>query len=81
MSLPAKPWNFRGEYVDTDGYVRVHQPDHPRANGRGYVGKHVLVAEATLGRPLEGNELVKWKDGDRRNNDPDNLVVVCRRTR
>lgn len=81
VSLPARPWNFRGEYVDGDGYVRVHAPEHPRANGRGYVGKHVLVAEQTLGRLLEADERVVWQDGNRRNNEPANLVVLRRRAR
>lgn len=37
---------------------------------------HRLVMEKTIGRPLSRNEVVHHKDGDIRNNDPENLTVM-----
>lgn len=36
---------------------------------------HRVVAEEKLGRPLEPGEVVHHKDGNKRNNDPDNLEI------
>jgi hypothetical protein len=39
---------------------------------------HDLIAEAKLGRPLEGDETAEHKDGNGLNVDPDNIIVVTR---
>lgn len=38
--------------------------------------EHRVIAEAMLGRPLNGSEVVHHRDGDKRNNDPENLAVL-----
>ena len=38
--------------------------------------EHRVVAEQKLGRPLRKGEIVHHSDGDYRNNDPDNLMVL-----
>ena len=58
------------------GYVYVYQPDHPAAMKSGYVAEHRLVAEATLGRPLEPHEIVHHRDRNGGNNAPENLQVM-----
>lgn len=42
-----------------------------------YFGRHThrVVAEQMLGRPLEKGEIVHHIDGNKRNNDPSNLMV------
>lgn len=52
-----------------------------RGSGKGYTkidGRHAhrVVAEEMLGRPLTSGEIVHHKDGDKRNNRPDNLEVM-----
>lgn len=74
------PWTTRAvgeERVSKDGYVEVHVAQHrrERANDQ-WVMKHRLVWEEANGRPLRPNEIVVFADGDRRNFDPDNLVVM-----
>lgn len=41
---------------------------------------HHIIAEQTLGRPLEADETVRFADGDRTNLSPDNIVVSKRKT-
>jgi hypothetical protein len=37
---------------------------------------HRVIAEAAIGRALQGKEVVHHRDGDRYNNDPSNLEVI-----
>ena len=52
-----------------------------RGSGKGYtkvngVHRHRVVAEKMLGRPLKRGEIVHHIDGNKRNNEPDNLEVM-----
>lgn len=71
-----------GKSVGSNGYVRVKMPEHQRALSNGYVWEHILVAEQKLGRALRyfgkldlRNESVHHIDGDKTNNDPNNLMI------
>ena len=57
-------------------YVYLNRPDHPNAAKNGIVGEHVVVASEKIGRPLLPGEVVHHVDGDKANNDPDNLRVM-----
>ena len=40
--------------------------------------EHRFIAEDMIGRKLKTNEVVHHKDGNKRNNSPENLIVVTR---
>ena len=70
----------RKRIVTTLGYVMYWKPEHSKADKqgsfRGYCYEHILVAERTLGRPLEPDEEVHHLDFFRANNTPRNLLVL-----
>ncbi len=58
------------------GYWYVKHVGHHRTTRGGYVAEHILVAEKTLGRPVNNDEVVHHIDGDRNNNSAENLYVI-----
>lgn len=56
-------------------YKYVYMPSHPRAMSNGCIYEHILVAEQKLGRHLKDGECVHHIDENKRNNDPNNLMV------
>ncbi len=67
---------WRAGRVSTgNGYIKIKQPGHPRADNGGYVLEHILVMEQTLGRALELHERVHHKNGTRNDNRPENLEL------
>ncbi len=73
----AKNSNWHGgRIVDKYGYILVKAPkNHPNRNSNGYIRLHRLVMEDKLGRFLDPLEVVHHIDGDKQNNDPDNLEL------
>jgi predicted nucleic acid-binding Zn ribbon protein len=65
-----------------NGYRVIYDPTHPKAmtseNWNGYVYEHVAVAQNSLGRSLESDEVVHHLDGNRENNRSSNLLVLER---
>lgn len=57
------------------GRPRVTRHGHPRANKRGQVYTHLIVAEEAIGFPILLPHVVHHVDGDRFNNVASNLVV------
>ena len=52
--------------------------NYENAKGGGYCWMHRRVAEQTIGRKLNTNEVVHHLDGDPKNNSIDNLIVLSR---
>lgn len=64
-----------GRTVASNGYVLIKAPDHHRADSRGYVYEHMLVAEQAIGRPLRPGEQVHHRNHIKTDNRPENLEV------
>ena len=63
-----------------DYYILIYVPEHPRAMGKGYVPKQILVAEKVMGRQLTPDEEVKHINGNVHDNRPTNLEVISSNT-
>lgn len=71
-----KPWNYLpvgSERISGDGYVDIKIVDPNR-----WKGKHILVWENANG-PVPKGSVVIFGDGNRRNFEPDNLILVSRK--
>ena len=70
-------WN-RGRMVSTDGYVKMRVGlDHPLADPNGYAFEHTLVWMTAYGLVPEGH-IIHHRDGNRTNNQLDNLELLTR---
>lgn len=67
---------FIGRKIKSNGYVAVYAPDHPKAVAGGYVLEHRLIAESSIGRMLEDNEVVHHKNHIRTDNRIENLQIM-----
>jgi hypothetical protein len=73
---PEHPQWRGGISVDAAGYIERYCPNHPFSNHK-YVRENRLVMEGVLGRYLKPGEVVHHKDGDKANNNPDNLELFA----
>lgn len=71
--------NWRGgKSVASNGYVIVLVgKQHHLADVRGYAYEHRLVAEQKLGRRLKKGEVVHHRNGDKKDNTPDNIEIMA----
>lgn len=71
---------WRGGRVTKTGYIYVKvYPGHPfydtMANSLGYIAEHRLVMAEHLGHPLDENDLVHHRNGDKTDNRIENLEL------
>jgi len=69
-----------GKLITIQGYILIHQPNHPYATKAGYVLEHRLVIEKKLDRYLNKNEIVHHLNGIKDDNRPENLFLETRET-
>lgn len=67
--------NIKGYYL-CGGYLKVKVKEHPAQDKRGYVLFHRLVMEDKLNRYLLEDEYIHHKDGNKLNNDIENLELM-----
>lgn len=72
----AREHNGRPAALDKAGYVRVYEPEHPKAMNGGWVFEHRLVMEQHLGRTLAQDEHVHHINGRKDDNRLENLMVM-----
>ena len=62
--------------TNSNGYILIYVGrEHPLANPNGYAYEHRIIMENKLGRSLKKGEIVHHKDGNKSNNQPDNLEL------
>lgn len=66
----------KGHIETWSGYIKLYQPDHPRADGKGYVHEHTLVMEKHIERYLEDNEVVHHINEQKNDNRIENLQLM-----
>lgn len=64
-------------FVDGSGYANIYDPESPMANNVGYVREHRAVMALHLGRSLGVEEVVHHIDGDKLNNQIENLELFA----
>ena len=72
-------YEFGGhEKKRSDGYIKVYVPDHPHCTSEGYVMKHILVVERSIGRYLTEKECVHHINHIRDDNRIENLMLMTK---
>jgi len=73
-----KHYAWKGRLIDKDGYILIHQKNHPNARKHThYILEHRLVMEEVLGRILLPDEVVHHIDKNKHNNHPSNLQLFA----
>lgn len=75
-----KAANWKGGKVKSDRYIRIYMPEHPFCRKDKYVYEHRLVIEKSLGRYLGPKEEIHHIDGNKHNNDLENLMLFANRS-
>ena len=67
--------DHKSPFIIKKGYKKILVPDHPRADGKGYVFEHIIIVEAKVGRAVLKGEEVHHSDMNKLNNHPENLIL------
>lgn len=67
-----------GKPHNSNGYIAVWSPDHPKASRNGYVLEHILVWEEVHGKPVPKGWIVHHLNAIKTDNRPENLTAMKR---
>lgn len=65
----------KGFILTHNGYILLRTPEHPFADGKGYVREHRLVMEDHIGRFLRPDEIVHHTEGVKTDNRIEKLEI------
>jgi len=65
---------WKGGRIRASGYIKIHQPGHPRSNQGNYVLEHILVWEKVHRRSLPIGWVIHHLNGIKDDNRPVNLL-------
>ena len=66
----------KGYIITHNGYKMLQVKNHPNKDSKGYVREHILVVEKEIGRFLNKGEVVHHIDGNKLNNNIENLKLM-----
>jgi ssDNA-binding Zn-finger/Zn-ribbon topoisomerase 1 len=66
--------------IDKGGYKLIHKPNYPSSRVNGYILEHRYVYEKHIKRLLKNNEIVHHIDGNKLNNNIENLELCLNST-
>lgn len=73
--IKQEPRNVGNTYINNNGYVEVWVGKHVSGGAGGYQKEHRVFVELEIGRRLNKKELIHHIDGDKTNNNKDNLLL------
>lgn len=65
-----------GKFISSDGYVMRYVGKSSDIGWQSYKKEHILIVEELLKRKLNGSEIIHHIDGDKLNNQVDNLYIT-----
>ena len=65
-----------GISVRPDGYVKLYNPNYPRADSNGYVLEHIYIWEQVNNRQLPDSWVIHHLNGIKNDNRPENLLAL-----
>lgn len=68
-------WNIK-KIIKKGDYLYALVPDHPKCTKNGYVLMHRIIMENHLNRVLNDDEVIHHLDGNKHNNDINNLQLL-----
>ena len=72
----ANPQWKGGRQRNSQGYIKIWDPTHPRAGKQGFVPEHILVWEQAHSRPLPPDWVIHHVNGIKDDNRSVNLLAV-----